>query len=105
MGGASQKAANLARDDRVSATVDLAYRSWDEIRGVSLAGRARRVTDPGELARVGELFQRKFPQIAQLQPPPGMELVVFRIDLEVVSLLDYRKGFGHTDYVRRADLG
>jgi len=27
-------------------------------------------------------------------------LVVFRITPEIISVLDYRKGFGHTDLVR-----
>jgi nitroimidazol reductase NimA-like FMN-containing flavoprotein (pyridoxamine 5'-phosphate oxidase superfamily) len=33
----SQKAQNLARDARVSATLNLPYASWDQIRGLSLA--------------------------------------------------------------------
>lgn len=104
-GAHAQKAENLARDDRVSVTVDLPYRSWEEIRGLSLAGHARRVTDPAALAHVGELFLRKFPQIARhLSPQDAGELALYRIEPEIVSVLDYRKGFGHTDLVRRADL-
>jgi nitroimidazol reductase NimA-like FMN-containing flavoprotein (pyridoxamine 5'-phosphate oxidase superfamily) len=100
----AQKAQNIARDDRVSLTVTLPYRSWEEIRGVSLSGHARRVTDPTELAHAGELFVRKFPQIVQhLLPQEAGELALFRITPEVVSVLDYRQGFGHTDLVRPAD--
>jgi general stress protein 26 len=61
----SQKAVNIARNYRVSLTVNLPYSSWEEIRGVSIGGRADRVTDPREMDRVGELMLRKFPQIAQ----------------------------------------
>jgi nitroimidazol reductase NimA-like FMN-containing flavoprotein (pyridoxamine 5'-phosphate oxidase superfamily) len=100
----SQKAANIAHDDRVSATIDLPYDSWDEIRGLSLGGRARRVTDPQEMARAGELFLKKFPQIAGVLQPGGFELALFRIDAEFISLLDYRKGFGTSVPVRRAEL-
>ena len=43
-GRTSQKADNIRRNDRVSITVNLPYARWDEIRGLSLAGRARAVT-------------------------------------------------------------
>ncbi len=32
-------------------------------------------------------------------PTDMEELVVFRITPEIISVLDYRKGFGHTDLV------
>jgi hypothetical protein len=99
-----QKAQNLAHDDRVSLTVDLPYRSWDEIRGVSLSGHALRLSDPAELGRVGALFMKKFPQITGYLELPHGELAIFRIEPEFISLLDYRKGFGHMQLVRRADL-
>jgi nitroimidazol reductase NimA-like FMN-containing flavoprotein (pyridoxamine 5'-phosphate oxidase superfamily) len=59
----SQKAINIARGDRVSLTVNLPYSSWEEIRGVSIGGRAVRVTDPREIDRVGQLMLQRFPQI------------------------------------------
>jgi len=40
----SQKAKNLARNSKVSLTVNLPYASWAEIRGLSLGGRAELVT-------------------------------------------------------------
>lgn len=93
----SQKARNLARDDRVSVTVNPAYKSWEEIKGLSLGGRARRVQSGEEMKRVFELMMRKFPQIAQFVNAPGEELALYRIDAEVVSMLDYTQGFGHTE--------
>lgn len=100
----AQKAQNIAHDDRVSVTVDLPYRSWDEIRGLSLSGHAKRLTDPAETRRAGELFLKKFPQLAGYLQAAHGELALFRIQPDVVSVLDYRRGFGHTDLVRRADL-
>ena len=41
----SQKAKNIARNSKVSLTVNLPYGSWNEIRGLSLGGRAERVTE------------------------------------------------------------
>jgi hypothetical protein len=42
------------------------------------------------------MFQ-KFPQIARYAPTDMEELMLFRIIPEIISVLDYRKGFGHTD--------
>lgn len=97
-GAAAQKAQNIASDDRVSLTVNLPYKTWDEIKGVSLGGRARRVIEPEEFRKVGDLMLKKFPQIAQYADfGSGMELALFRVDAEVISILDYAKGFGHTE--------
>jgi general stress protein 26 len=96
----SQKAVNIARNDKVSLTVNLAYSSWDEIRGVSIGGRADRVTDPREMGRVGELMLRTFPQIAQYASTGMQGISIFRIRPEIISVPDYRKGFGHTELVR-----
>ena len=42
---------------------------------------------------------RKFPQILEYALAGKKGLFLVRIDPEVISLLDYRKGFGHTDVV------
>ncbi len=99
---ASQKAKNIARNPKVSLTVNLPYTSWDEIRGVSVGAKAAAVVDPREMDRVGQLMFRKFPQIAQYAPPDTDQLILFRISPEIISVLDYRKGFGHSDLVKLA---
>ncbi|MBR7620571.1 pyridoxamine 5'-phosphate oxidase family protein [Phenylobacterium sp. 20VBR1] len=99
-GSQSQKARNLARDPRVSATIDLPYRDWAEIRGLSLGGRATEITDPEALARAGLLFMEKFPEVAQYVATPAGEMKMFHLRPQVVSVLDYGKGFGHTDLVQ-----
>jgi len=96
----SQKAKNIARNSKVSLTVNLPYGSWNEIRGLSLGGRAERVTDPQEVENVSELMFEKFPQIAGYAPAELEDIVLFRIIPEVISVLDYRRGFGHTDLVK-----
>lgn len=96
----SQKAQNLDRDHRVAITVNLPYHDWPQIRGLSLSGRARRLMDSDEIARAGLLFVGKYPEVAQYVSAPGTEMAYFRVDPEIVSILDYRKGFGHTELVR-----
>jgi nitroimidazol reductase NimA-like FMN-containing flavoprotein (pyridoxamine 5'-phosphate oxidase superfamily) len=96
----SQKAKNLARNGKVSLTVNLPYSSWNDIRGLSVGGRAERVTDPEEIDQVVQLMFQKFPQIAPYAPTEVEEIELFRVTPEIVSILDYRKGFGHTDLVK-----
>lgn len=96
----SQKARNIERDNRVSVTVNPIYKSWGEIKGLSLGGRARRVSATEELGKIFTLMTEKFPQLMQyVQPQSGEDLALYRIDPEVISILDYAKGFGHTEYV------
>lgn len=95
----SQKAQNIARDARVSATVDMDHTNWNEIEGISLGGTAERVTDPAELKKAGALFFAKFPQLAAFAGNDPFDMVLYRITPSVISVLDYTKGFGHTDLV------
>ena len=97
----TQKTKNLDRNDKVSITINREYDNWDEIEGLSIGATAARVTDPAEQEKVSELMFSKFPQVAQYAPPEADigELVIFRIEPIVISLLDYRQGFGHTEVI------
>jgi uncharacterized protein YhbP (UPF0306 family) len=98
----SQKAQNLARNPKVSFTVNLPYATWSDIRGLSAGGRAHRLTNPQDIEQAGHLLLRKFPEGVAEYAPSGLEgIVLFRIVPEVISVLDYRKGFGHTDRLCR----
>lgn len=104
-GAASRKAQNLAADPRVAATVNLPYQDWMQIRGLSFSGRAERLTGPDDISHASLLFLEKFPEVAQYAAPADAsgapaDIVFFRIRLEMVSILDYRQGFGHTEMVR-----
>ena len=97
----SQKAANLARDDRVSLTIDHDTPQVMEITGLSMAARAHPVTDLAEGEKVLGLLMRKYPQQASfpLPMPKASEVRIFRVTPTVISVLDYTKGFAHTDLV------
>lgn len=100
-GLASQKAANLARDDRVSLTIDHDTAQVMKIAGLSMAAHAQVVTDPAEGAKAMRLMMEKYPQQESLPlpMPEFAEVRVFRVTPAVISVLDYSKGFGHTDLV------
>ena len=95
----SQKTRNIALNDKVSLTVNLPYDRTEEILGLSMGARAARVTDPTEVARVGELMLRRFPEGADFGPDEGDSIAIFSVKPVVVSVLDYRNGIGHTDLV------
>lgn len=97
----SQKAANLARDDRVSLTIDHDTPEIMAITGLSMAGRAKPVTDTAEAEKVLRLLPMKYPAQTKLPGPmpTPKDVRIFRITPTVISVLDYTKGFGHTDLV------
>jgi nitroimidazol reductase NimA-like FMN-containing flavoprotein (pyridoxamine 5'-phosphate oxidase superfamily) len=97
----SQKAANLARDDRLSLTIDHDAPQVMEITGLSMAARAHPVTDKAEAERVLRLLMQKYPEQTSIPlPMPRPEDVrIFRVTPTVISVLDYSKGFAHTDLV------
>jgi general stress protein 26 len=99
-GAETQKAHNIAFNDRVALTVNLPYERWDQIRGLSITGRASRLVDPKEIAKVGRLILKKFPQGADFGPDDAASIALFSIAPQIISVLDYRKGFGHVELVR-----
>jgi nitroimidazol reductase NimA-like FMN-containing flavoprotein (pyridoxamine 5'-phosphate oxidase superfamily) len=100
-GKASQKAANLARDDRVSITIDHDTPQVMNITGLSLAAHARRVVDRAEGERALQLLMRRYPpqEGVPLAMPSPDDVCIFRVTPTVISVLDYSKGFAHTDLV------
>jgi nitroimidazol reductase NimA-like FMN-containing flavoprotein (pyridoxamine 5'-phosphate oxidase superfamily) len=99
----SQKASNLARDDRVSLTIDDDTPQVMEIAGLSMAARTCAVVDRAEAEKALRLLMLKYPEQNSLPsslPMPSPENVrIFRVTPTVISVLDYSKGFGHTDLV------
>ena len=97
----SQKVRNLARDDRVSLTIDHDTPNIMAITGLSMAARARRVTDRAEAEKVLRLLPLKYADAPPLpmKMPTADEVALFRIEPVVISVLDYTKGFGYTDLV------
>ena len=99
----SQKVRNLAQDDRVSITIDHDTSDLMAITGLSMAARAQRVQDRAEAEMVLRKLPLKYPDappsMAQMKMPAPEEIALFRVVPEVISVLDYTKGFGHTDLV------
>jgi nitroimidazol reductase NimA-like FMN-containing flavoprotein (pyridoxamine 5'-phosphate oxidase superfamily) len=97
----SQKAKNLARDDRLSLTIDHDTADLMTITGLSMAARAHAVDDRAEAEKVLRMLPLKYPEARPLpmKMPSPDEVRLFRVTPSVISVLDYSKGFGHTDLI------
>jgi hypothetical protein len=69
------------------------------ITGLSMAAQAQRVTDPTEVAKAMNLLSTRYPEYMAFPMPKPEEIAVYRVLPKVISVLDYSKGFGHSDLV------
>jgi PPOX class probable F420-dependent enzyme len=99
----SQKAANIARDNRISLTIDSDTDDPFAIKGLSMAARATPVTDPAEIGKILDLLLEKYPEYKKLAGTDVTLAKFMRVTPEVISILDYSKGFGHSDLVTVGD--
>ena len=97
----SQKAKNLARDNRVSLAIDSDTSDPMAICGLSMAARATPVMDQELIRRTMlTMLPKKYPEYLKMMGQLDLGgVAVFRLSPEVISVLDYSKGFGHTDQV------
>ena len=95
----SQKAKNLARDNRLSLTVDHDTTDPMAITGLCMAALAHPANDPKEAAKAIELLGTRYPEYAAFPMPKPEEILIFRVVPKIISILDYSKGFGRTDLV------
>ena len=109
----SQKHTNILRDPRVSIAIGSDARLPLDIKGLSLAGVATIVTEQNEFAYVSDLRLKRYPEYTQasviravdgaserISPrPDAREVVLLRIAPEIFSVVDYSKGFGHSDLI------
>ena len=96
----SQKYSNIMRDPRVSATVASDFSNPLEIKGLSFAAKAAAITEATEFDRAYDIFLKRFPQYATWPRPNPAAAPMLRITPTVISVLDYSKGFGHSDLVK-----
>ena len=109
----TQKYANILRDPRVSIAIGSDAASPMDIKGLSLAGVACEVTDRSEFDDISKLRLKRYPEysalprptsdadaLVRISPQPSIaRITLIRIAPEVISVLDYSKGFGHSDLV------
>ena len=93
----SQKFKNIERDDRVSLAVGRDFHDPVTIKALSIAAHASEVSDPKQRDRAIKLLLERHPGLRKLaQPEPGHSAVM-RANPNIITILDYSKGFGHAD--------
>jgi len=96
-GADAQKVRNIRRDPRVSLTVNGAKAEWSRLQGLSMAARAEVLESRAEIQRVARLMKKKFASLADLSDPERDRGWAFlRIVPQMISVIDYTKGFGHS---------
>jgi nitroimidazol reductase NimA-like FMN-containing flavoprotein (pyridoxamine 5'-phosphate oxidase superfamily) len=95
-----QKVQNISHDPRVSAAIAKDTHRPLDIKGLSLAGRAVVVDDTSEVDHAYRLLLARFPEYRVLPKPNRREIALVRITPEIVSVVDYSKGYGHADLMR-----
>jgi nitroimidazol reductase NimA-like FMN-containing flavoprotein (pyridoxamine 5'-phosphate oxidase superfamily) len=100
IGRHSQKADNIRHNDKVSLTINLPYHDWRDIRGLSMSAHAEILDDPVDAETARACLERRFPSVSEwIGPDMAHEVVFLRIRPVLVSVIDYSKGFGHTELV------
>jgi hypothetical protein len=74
------------------------------VQGLSLAGHASEVDDRAEFHEIAALRLKKFPEYTTLPEPLArqdghLRVALLRIAPDVISVLDYEHGFGHSELV------
>ena len=99
----SQKFSNIMRDPRVSLAIAKDYPQPLQIKGLSIAAHAVEIADQGEIDHVAEILLQRYPEYKVMPRPNPAAVPMLRLTPEIVSVLDYSKGFGHSDLVKVTD--
>jgi general stress protein 26 len=95
----SQKAKNIRKCDKVSATIDRDTRDWNKVKGLSLGGHAQLLKGKNAREHAYQVLLKKFPEMSSF-PPSEPAMAFVRVRPTVISVLDYTQGFGHTELVK-----
>lgn len=93
----SQKFTNIARDDRVSLVIGHDFHDPSSIKGLSIAARVSEVRDPRQRERAVKLLLERHPGLRKLERPEAGHSAIMRANPQIITILDYSKGFGHAD--------
>ena len=91
---ASQKAGNIKINAKVSVAIASETTDFRKLRGLSLAGLAKRVADKQRTEELRLRLFRRLPQSRRFVPEDPNQLAVFEIEPIAISLIDYASGFG-----------
>jgi len=99
----SRHSRHIEADPRVAASVAPDYGDYKDIRGLQIAGTARRVSEPVPAARALKLLAAKFGFFGRFLDGPKdlagdlRKAAVYRLDCETITLIDNTVAFGHKE--------
>jgi uncharacterized protein YhbP (UPF0306 family) len=99
----TQHSREIEADSRVAATVAPDYSDFAAIRGVQIAGAARRIVVADERMRHLAQLEARYPFLGQLAAGPlkmrqaYARTAVYRLQPARIVLIDNSKGFGHKE--------
>lgn len=99
--GHTRHSQNIARDGRVSATIQEDYKDWPAIKGIQLEGIVQQL-EGAERQRAQTLYEEKYPFIknATSQIRLGLARVNwYRLLPDRLYFIDNSKGLGHRDEI------
>ena len=92
-----QKFANIQRDNRVSMVVGRDFYDPATIKALSIAANADEVRDPKQREHAINMLFERHPGLTRLERPTPDHSAVMRAHPQIITVLDYSKGFGHAD--------
>lgn len=92
----THKAFNIEKNSKVALTIDEDEPDWMKITGLQIEGLASQVKEQ-DIGPIFEIYAEKFP-VAKSFPVSSDDSFI-RITPVKIWILDYRKGFGHRDYL------
>jgi pyridoxine/pyridoxamine 5'-phosphate oxidase len=93
----SQKARNLSHSRKVSLAIDADTPDWNRIQGLSMGGQARVLARSDDIQHASRLLARRFEAMRGLSAEDLAQMAFVRVTPRVIALLDYTRGFGHSE--------
>jgi uncharacterized protein len=90
----------IEREPRVAAAIAPDYEDFRAIRGLQIAGRARRLGDAGEVEFARKLMCRRFAFLREIELVPEAlrraldRAAYYRLDPDLITWIDNTRGFG-----------
>jgi hypothetical protein len=95
---ASQKFANIAKDNRVSIAVSPEPRNLTELQAVYAGATAAEVLDPAERDQAWKLLVERHPNLADYELPPMDAAALMRANCKYLAVLDYASSWGEAEH-------
>lgn len=102
---ASQKFANIQRDDRVSIAVAAEPADMRDLKAVYAGAHAKEITDARQREEAWRLLMQRHSNLAGFQLPDAGQAAFMRATCKYVSLLDFSQGLGHREQLVIDDQG